>query len=1098
MSWQRRIFLLMLTGGVPAGVACSTRSSHGDDVQRPNFLQEAGVTDGDPTSNDAIADETRRPSEVPESKEARALLDALRPRFALAGPTASRAKRFAGKVPQKAPLLRSGDAAIVDGERLLPEVRVPTPGTVRARASFPKHLGEFIQLQDEKSGMRLQTRVRTSATPAAEVADGYLVHRDALGVGNHLLERPEETGFEDYVVFQKPPPSETVEYDLQLGDGVAGLRLIGNALEALDTSGTPRLHVQPPWLLSEDGTITRAQVAVRNCAFDTNPAAPWGRRPVPPGATSCTLTVSWHGAHYPAVLDPTWSTTGSMAVPRIDHQMLMLPTGKAIAIGGWNGGPLSSCELFDPATETFAMTSSMTTARDSFTATTLQAGAVLAAGGFQSPESPCLSSAELYDPLSGTWTATSSMSTWRCWQVASALPDGRALVAGGHDGTAEVFSPGLGTWTNVGAMAADHNTGIARTLADGRVLIAGGLPNWDTYDATATAEIFNPVTNTMQVTGAMAVARTEPLSAALSTGEILVINGESSWTWDVVTTVPYASTELFNPTTGTFRSGPPTRVARIYGTASVASAGLVLFAGGTAGSAVIQNAEVYDVASNSWSNGGVMALPRSYPGSVTLPNGKVLVAGGYQSPVGYTASAELFDMAHFQDAGPGPAPDAGGVCGDGIRASALEECDLGVFNQNMATCSASCRVQDLLDVGYSVASASHASRIFGAGRHPLATDPVGAITSAFVEVRDGVPSVEMSLVWGFGQSNVSGNRISFGEPPNVILGSDPVVAVTGPGDIHYTALAFTDLGADGDQLGIALRRAKPSLNQAGPILHANTTTSFNQYDPDMIWTGSELVVAWADDSNLATGPDLKYRTFDAFLNPTSNEQTLSSATDPEGDVVLTQFAAGWAAAYRSFAGGLETIHVRAGTMEWTVGPFLPGPAQQKPDLAQLDATHLLVAYAEGADLHDAGVPKEARIRVAVLGTSSPGSAAPIDIFPMDGVSRDQLSLAVSDATIWLGYRESAVLGTPLGEEILARRLTWNGSSLGFADGAIPIARDFGHRAGDQRRPSLAIANLATSQVLVAAWEDLGRTFGGTELTGDLVIENIPLPLLRNP
>jgi len=266
----------------------------------------------------------------------------------------------------------------------------------------------------------------------------------------------------------------------------------------------------------------------------------------------------------------------------------------------------------------------------------------------------------------------------------------------------------------------------------------------------------------------------------------------------------------------------------------------------------------------------------------------------------------------------------------------------------------------------------------------------------------------------------------------------------------------------------------------------------------MIWTGSELVVAWADDSNLATGPDLKYRTFDAFLNPTSGEQTLSSATDPEGDVVLTQFGTGWAAAYRSFAAGSETIHVRAGNTEWSVGPFLPGPAQQKPDLAQLDATHLLVAYAEGVDLHDAGVPSQARIRVAVLGTSSLGSTSPIDIFAADGVSRDQLSLAVGGATIWLGYRESAALGNALAEEIFARHLTWNGSSLGFAEAPIPIARDTGHRAGDQRRPSLAIANLATSQALVAGWEDLGRTFGSAELNGDLVIESIPLPLLRLP
>jgi hypothetical protein len=1098
MSWQRRILIVVVAGGLPAGIACSTGSTPADGSEKPSLLEEAGVTDAALASNDAVGEKMPQPGDVPESKEARALLDALRPRFTLAGPEGRRAKRFAGNAPRKLPLLRSGDTALVDGERLSPKVREPAVGTLRARSSFPKRAGAFVHLQDEKSGMRLQTRIRTTATSPAEVADGYLVHRDALGVGNHLLERPEETGFEDYVVFEKPPPTEVVEYDLQLAEGVSGLRLVGNALEALDVNGAPRLHVQPPWLLSEDGTITRAQLAVRNCAFDANPTAPWGRRPVPPGANTCVMTVSWHTEHYPALLDPTWSTTGSLLMPRTDHQMVPLSTGKVLVAGGWIGTAVASSELYDPATGTFAATGSTNIARSNFTATLLQGGTVLAAGGVSTVEDPCLSSAEMYDPTSGTWSLTTPMSTWRCYHVASALLDGRLLVAGGNDGTAEVFSPALGTWTNLGSMAADHNGGTASRLADGRVLIAGGLPNWTDLDAVSTAELFDPVTNTFQTTGPLAVARTDDMAVTLDNGNVLVTAGASAWNWDV-DTVPYASTELYDPATGSFHAGPALRVPRILATATLVGSNRVLVAGGGGGEANDRNAEMYDALTNAWTSAGAMTYPRTLPKSARMSNGNVLIAGGYNYPLGYTAVAEVFDLAHYEDAGAGPGPDAGGVCGDGIRSTTLEECDIGVYNHANATCSPTCRVQDLLAGGApSDAGGAVRTRYFGAGRHHVVAHPSQGITSAFVELNDGVPSVKMAFIAGYGQPSAMSSVPEFGSPPNVIAGSDPVVAVTGPGDIHYTALAFTDLDADGDLLGVALRRAKPSDAQMGPIVHVNTTTAFNQYDPDMIWTGSELVVAWADDSNLATGPDLKYRTFDAFLNPTSNEQTLSSATDPEADVVLTQFGTGWAAAYRSFGAGSETIHVRAGTTEWTVGPFLPGAGQQKPDLAQLDATHLLVAYTEGVDLRGGGVPKDALIRVAVLGTSSPGSTAPIDIFAADGVSRDQLSLAVGGATIWLGYRESATSGNALAEEIFARQLTWNGSSLGFADAAIPVARDLGHRAGDQRRPSLGIANLATSQALVAAWEDLGRTFGGTELTGDLVIENIPLPLLRHP
>ncbi len=73
----------------------------------------------------------------------------------------------------------------------------------------------------------------------------------------------------------------------------------------------------------------------------------------------------------------------------------------------------------------------MISTRFEHTATVLQNGKVLVAGGHNG--SHVISSAELYDPSTGTWTATGSMSYVRFRHTASLLANGKVLVAGGFD-----------------------------------------------------------------------------------------------------------------------------------------------------------------------------------------------------------------------------------------------------------------------------------------------------------------------------------------------------------------------------------------------------------------------------------------------------------------------------------------------------------------------------------------------------------------------------------------------------------------------------------------------------------------------------------------
>ena len=348
------------------------------------------------------------------------------------------------------------------------------------------------------------------------------------------------------------------------------------------------------------------------------------------------------------------------------HTSTRLDDGRVLITGGYDNEDraLASAVLYDPATNRFSPTGSMTDARGYHTATLLSDGRVLITGGGPAgwPGSlpgitgPFLASAELYDPKTGTFSPTGSMASPREVHTATLLADGRVLITGGADfqaravAAAELYDPKTGLFSPTGSMTTARAFHTATLLADGRVLIAGGSPAaWGTTAHLASAEIYDPRTGTFTPTGPMTGGRDFNTATLLADGRVLLAGGSSGSQADVpsATAEDVASAEIYDPQTGTFALTGRMIAGREYQTATLLSDGRVLVVGGGgdyANRLFLASAELYDPATGTFAATGPLATARTYQAATLLDDGRVLVTGGYGA-VAPLASAEIYDPA---------------------------------------------------------------------------------------------------------------------------------------------------------------------------------------------------------------------------------------------------------------------------------------------------------------------------------------------------------------------------------------------------------------------------------------------------------------------
>ncbi len=149
--------------------------------------------------------------------------------------------------------------------------------------------------------------------------------------------------------------------------------------------------------------------------------------------------------------------------------------------------------------------------------------------------------------------------------------------------------------------------------------------------------LYDPVSDTWQLTSSLATAR---YGQQRCSG----IPGRCSWSAAPLDTLQAtASAELYDPATGSWRDGGLMAVPRAGHTASYLLSGNVIVAGGFAGTDIYASAELYTINSNVWSPLAAMNAARADHAAAVLSNGTILVAGGDDSSLSPTNTAEIYD-----------------------------------------------------------------------------------------------------------------------------------------------------------------------------------------------------------------------------------------------------------------------------------------------------------------------------------------------------------------------------------------------------------------------------------------------------------------------
>jgi hypothetical protein len=331
---------------------------------------------------------------------------------------------------------------------------------------------------------------------------------------------------------------------------------------------------------------------------------------------------------------------GELMTPRLGHTLTLLPSGHAVVIGGesLDRDAIASIEELDPITHTWAEVAMLPGARTNHTATLMADGRILIVGGGRSTSNGLPAgfdvdgSALLYDPVAHGFEEVGALGTARGHHAAIRLGDGSVLIVGGAGETkggftaiaaAERFLPDTRVFESAGALSDGRAMLRIESDGEGGVLAIGGLASEGGPAPVGSVERWTE--------GSFADAgdlvgggRIYHATLRTSDGDVLVVGGLGAGFF-------LDSSEVWTSSGDAFVAGPDLPSPRNTVALVETDVGVIALGGFVYdGTAVLHDEILHvDVAAGTMTPIGTLPLGRAAHRAVTLPDGDVLVVGGY-------------------------------------------------------------------------------------------------------------------------------------------------------------------------------------------------------------------------------------------------------------------------------------------------------------------------------------------------------------------------------------------------------------------------------------------------------------------------------------